>query len=127
MVVVKGWVFSGRGEGEFYINLYARNIRVKLGFIPFPGTLNIRIYDEYINEYKEAIAKAIPVIVEPPFVPGSKLGRALFYTAYLHDVKVYIVRPEITVYGFDVAEIVASFNLRQKFGLRDGDEVEIEL
>ncbi|MCE4617109.1 MAG: CTP-dependent riboflavin kinase [Desulfurococcales archaeon] len=127
MTTLKGLVFSGKGEGEFYINLYARNIRAKLGFIPYPGTLNVRILDEYTEKYQEAIMKIIPVIVDPPLIPGSKLGRAVFYTAYLHGVKVYIVRPEITVYGFDVIEIVAPFNIRQKFGLRDGDEVEIEI
>ena len=39
----RGVVFSGRGEGSFYVSIYARSFEEVLGFRPFPGTLNIRL------------------------------------------------------------------------------------
>ncbi|MEM4238834.1 MAG: DUF120 domain-containing protein, partial [Nitrososphaerota archaeon] len=44
-VVLEGRVFSGMGEGAYYISLpwYRDQIRKKLGFDPYPGTLNVNL------------------------------------------------------------------------------------
>ncbi len=124
-VTVRGTVFSGLGEGEFYVNLYARNIRRALGFTPFPGTLNIRIMPSYVDLLNERLRELKPVIVEPPRMEGIRLGRVYIFNAVLCDETVYIVRPEITVYKGDVVEIISKNYLRKKYKLEDGKIVEI--
>jgi riboflavin kinase len=44
--VLRGRVVSGLGEGQHYISRqgYLKQFREKLGFEPFPGTLNIKLY-----------------------------------------------------------------------------------
>ena len=45
---LNGKVVSGMGEGEYYMSLkgYTKQFKTKLGYIPFPGTLNVKLNDE---------------------------------------------------------------------------------
>ncbi|MCE4614793.1 MAG: CTP-dependent riboflavin kinase [Desulfurococcales archaeon] len=124
-VVVKGIIFSGLGEGEFYVNLYARSFRRALGVIPFPGTLNIRVIDEDVERLNNHLKKVDPVVILPPSISGLRLGKVYLFKASLFDIEVYIVRPEYTVYKGDVIEIISQEHLRRKYGLKDGDVVDI--
>jgi len=49
---MEGTVFSGLGEGAYYMSLdgYKEQFVKKLGFSPYPGTLNIRLDSRYIKE-----------------------------------------------------------------------------
>ena len=51
-VLIKGKVISGMGEGRYYTEQdgYIQQFKEKLGFIPFPGTLNVEI--EYVERNK---------------------------------------------------------------------------
>jgi len=44
-IFINGSVFSGFGEGAYYVTKggYREQFSEKLGFTPFPGTLNIRL------------------------------------------------------------------------------------
>ncbi len=123
----KGVVFSGIGEGEIFVSLYAKNIKAKLNINPYPGTLNIKILNN-IDEFNAALSRLNPIVIEPPEIPGTKLGRVLAYPAVLnYTVNVFIVRPEITVYKRNVAEVIAEVRLRDELNLSDGSEVTISL
>jgi len=61
----KGIVFSGVGEGEFFVNLYADNIKRTLGIVPYPGTLNLRIKDN-VESFNESLRSLRPIVIEPP-------------------------------------------------------------
>ncbi len=124
-ITVKGRVFSGLGEGEFYVNLYARNFRRILGFTPYPGTLNVRVVPEHVETLNKRLKEANPIIVPPPPIQGLRLGKVYLFKAFLFDITVYIVRPEYTVYKGDVAELISHEHLRNKYGINDGDIVEI--
>ncbi|MEB3862107.1 MAG: DUF120 domain-containing protein [Desulfurococcales archaeon] len=125
--VFRGTVFSGRGEGSFYVSIYARNIRKALGFTPYPGTLNVRIDEGLVGEYVSCLGKLEPVRIEPPRIPGARLGGVMAYRASLMGVESWIVRPDITFYRDDVAEFLAQVYLRKRLGLSDGDVVEFTL
>lgn len=124
-VKVRGKVFSGLGEGEFYVSIYSKSFKNVLGFTPYPGTLNIKI-DGDVSEIKRCLESG-GVKVEPPRIPGVKLGAVRVYPAWLRGVNVYVVRPDITVYKYDVLEIIANVYLRGLLNLSDGDEVEVEV
>ncbi|MEM4417606.1 MAG: DUF120 domain-containing protein, partial [Nitrososphaerota archaeon] len=44
-VILEGRVFAGFGEGAYYMSLsgYVSQMKEKLGFVPFPGTLNVSL------------------------------------------------------------------------------------
>ena len=55
-VRLAGVLVSGMGEGAYYMALdgYTRQFRSKIGYVPFPGTLNIRLQN---RAYKEAVRR----------------------------------------------------------------------
>ena len=123
-VVLRGRVFSGRGEGEFFVSLYAKNIARAVGYIPYPGTLNVALEPEYIPVARKVLNNRLAVIVEPPVKGFYKI---YLWRASVRGIEVHIVKPEATHYGDDVVEIIAPISLREALALNDGDPIEIVL
>jgi len=122
---ISGKVFSGLGEGKYYISQenYKNGLKSILGFEPFLGTLNIRISKKEL--YKMEIIRLKGRKYIPPFEKdGRVFGKVYVYNAELKGEKIGTIIPERTHYT-DVLEIVAKDNLRQKFNLKDGDVLEV--
>ncbi|MCE4624794.1 MAG: CTP-dependent riboflavin kinase [Desulfurococcales archaeon] len=122
-----GQVFSGRGEGSFYVSIYAKMFRKALGFTPYPGTLNIRLAPKYVDVFNDCLRLVPKIIVNPPPVEGAKLARVVVYPLYVNGLPAYGVKPEITVYKGDVVEVISDKYLRETLRLRDGDTVYVSL
>jgi len=122
----RGVVFTGRGEGSFYMSIYAKNFRTKLGFTPYPGTLNIKLIDN-IELYNNCVKMLPKIVIDPPKIEGARLARVIAYRVYINGVPAYAVRPEITVYKSDVVEIISDKHLRSLLGLKDGDVVHLSV
>ena len=125
LVCIKGIVFSGKGEGSEFIRLpwVKKQINEKMNFIPYPGTLNVKLSEEGIRA-KKLLRRANAVDIQP--VAGFCPGKC--YRAWLLDnVECAVVVPEVARYPSNVLEIVAPTSLRDKLNLRDGDEIEIKI
>jgi CTP-dependent riboflavin kinase len=120
-----GRVFSGKGEGEKFIRLpwVKRQIREKLGFSPYLGTMNIKLDEESVK-LKQELTRASGIEISP--VPGFCRGK-LFKACLLNGTACAVVIPEVSGYPEDVLEIIASTCLRQRLDLLDGDGVEIQI
>jgi len=121
----KGKVFSGSGEGAKFIKLpwVKKQILEKLGFAPYPGTLNIRLTENGVK-LKKLLKKAKSIEISP----SNGFCRGRCFNAYLMDnLKCAIIIPEIANYPEDIIEVIAPINLREKFQLRNGDLVEIKI
>lgn len=126
----EGTVFSGIGEGAFYVSIYTRKFLESLGFKPYPGTLNLKLNSSDVEAYKACIDSVEPILIEPPRIPGARLGSVYAYKAEvagLFEVEVYIVRPAITVYKADVVELLSPAHIRSALGLSDGDIVRFKV
>lgn len=128
---VTGVVFSGGGEGAFYVSIYARQFERVIGYRPYPGTLNLRLPEDDAHRLSECLSKANAMIVEPPRIEGAKLGGVYAYKARVYRGidywDAYIVRPMITRYKGDVVELIAVEYLRGLLGVKDGDRVLLEV
>lgn len=122
---VRGRVFSGRGEGSKFIELpwVKSQIKEKLGFTPYKGTLNIMLDGNSLN-VRKALKKAKPFIIAPE--TGYCRGKC-FKVSIMNSVEGAIVIPEIEGYQENILEVVAPVNLREKFRLKDGDIVEVSV
>lgn len=127
-IAFKGIVFSGLGEGSYYVKLYRRVLRDKIGFDPFPGTLNLRAVAIEDLKALERI-RSLPALEIKAFKDrGRSLGSARCYRVLIENrLRGVLIVPERTHYGKDVAEILAAEKLREKLGLKDGDIVTIEV
>ncbi|MCE4600582.1 MAG: CTP-dependent riboflavin kinase [Desulfurococcales archaeon] len=123
----KATVFTGLGEGAFYVSIYGKGFRHKLGITPYPGTLNARLADDDVEDFNKCLKSLEGTVIEPPEIPGVKLAPVMVYPAYINGIPVWIVRPQITVYKENVVEFVAEENLRELLNLQDGDLLRIIL
>ena len=121
---LRGTVFSGKGEGAKFIELpwVKKQMKQKLGFIPYPGTLNVRLAEDDAGELEATVMRAIEI--SPPTGFCRAICLRLCFMSY---PKCFIVIPRVAGYPRQVLELIAPVNLRERFGLRDGDVVVLEV
>lgn len=128
-VKLRGKVFSGIGDGSFYVSLehYRKQFKEKLGFDPYPGTLNLRL-DLCSIKNRRLLEKAAGIRIEPYSDRyRSYCGAKAFRVLIEGKIGGAIVIPEITRYGIDVVEVIAPVYLRGALKLKDGDTVCLEV
>lgn len=124
----EGTVVQGLGEGAYYLsqNGYVSQFKERLGFKPFPGTLNITLSSEEI-EKRLLLRQKKPLEIRG-FRKGNRtFGKIEAYRCALLGLPCAIVFPERSVHGLQVLEIVSIFNLRKKLGLHDGSKIRLEV
>ena len=99
-----------------------KQIEEKLGFVPYPGTLDVRITTESVKLKRALTGGAVNILPAKGFHRG-KCYRASFKT----ELMCALVVPEVAGYPENVAEIIGPENLREKFHLSDGDTVEVKV
>lgn len=127
---LNGYVFSGFGEGAYYVTKsgYREQFSEKLGFAPFPGTLNLRLRSSADIRARNEL-EALPGIIIKGFTNSERTyGDVKCFLAKVNDTADgAILMIHRTHYGKEVLEIIAPENLRKKFGLRDGDMVQLKV
>jgi riboflavin kinase, archaea type len=128
-LVITGTVFTGLREGSYYMSRdgYRKQFISKLGFEPFPGTLNLRVGKEDLENRK--ILDTYPFVYIEGFANENRTyGPAKCFRAMVNEeVKSAIVLPIRAHYGEDVVELIAPVSLRQQFKLNDGDKVRVRV
>jgi riboflavin kinase len=123
---LSGKVITGLGEGQYYISLdgYRMQFIEKLGFDPYPGTLNIKI-DAPSIEARKGISANIRI---SGFTSENRtFGSGSCFGVRIADIQGAIIVPERTHYPEDIIEIIAPVNLRKYLNLSDGSNVEVEV
>ena len=121
---IKGTLTSGSGEGAYYMSkkLYNLQFKEKLGFEPYPGTLNITIQEEYVPFIRECLISADKIEGKGDF------GDVLYIKATLNDkIKGALVFPLKTHHPPRILEFIAPVYIRQTLKLKDGDTVTLYL
>jgi riboflavin kinase len=126
-LVFLGKVFTGLGEGAYYVSLkgYVDQFIHKLGFKPYPGTLNIKLREKNIkNRYLLDALK--PVVINRFEGERRSFGPVNCFKTTVNGLgKCAVIEAHRTHYGDDVIEVISAYNLRRRLGLKDGDEVEV--
>jgi riboflavin kinase len=123
-VVFEGIVTSGLGKGAVFISIdyYKQEIKNKLGFDAYPGTLNLTLDEEQTNLLK----KTRPIRIESYKKDNRSFGGINCYKAKIKNIIGYIIVPDLTEHK-DTIEFIAPVNLKSKLKIKDGDKVKIEL
>jgi len=123
-----GVVCTGLGEGRYYITLdgYLQQFEQKLGFTPYPGTLNIELNPYSINTRKRLDA------MKEIHIEGFEDGVRTFGSAKCFKVKIdnahgAIVIPNRKNYPDNIIEVIAPVNLREHLRVDDESKVEVIL
>ena len=121
---IEGEVATGMGKGEFFLSqeFYTNEFKKNLGFVPFPGTLNIVVGEEHLDEINE-IKNSCENLIQP----DEEFGAVKYIEATLNDkVSGAIVFPAKTTHEENYLEFISENKLRDELGLEDGDIVLVE-
>lgn len=128
VIRLEGAVVSGLFEGAYYISKegYSKQIKDKLGFDPFPGTLNVMIKQGEM-EKRGRIERRNGVILEGFREEDRAYGAARCYRLTIGgEVEGALIVAERSSHEDNVLEIIAPVYLRRELGLTDGDMVTLE-
>lgn len=128
-LIITGTVFKGLGEGAYYVSLegYRKQFKEKLGFDPFPGTLNLRL-DSLNKEIKVKLNGFNGIEIHGFSNEKRTYGGAKCFKAKVNDtVEGAALIIERSHYGDDVLEVISPYNLRKEFKLKDGDKVSVKV
>lgn len=120
-----GYVTTGLGEGKYYLSLepYKKQIKEKVGFTPYAGTLNLKV-DPLKSEFFRSLLEQIQI--EGFSTKERTFGGIKCYPVTLHKTEAALLVPDRTNHAPDIIEIIASRNLRALLNLKDNDEVTIK-
>ena len=127
-VLLKGTLVSGMGEGAYYMSLkgYTKQFKSKIGYIPFPGTFNVKLGKK---EYIEAIRQfeGMDGIHIDGFSDGKRTyGWVKCFKAKLNSsYDCEFIRLERTLHDTSTIELISKSNLRKTANLSDGSKVTI--
>jgi HAD superfamily hydrolase (TIGR01509 family) len=123
---ITGTVETGRQEAAGFLGVpwVDEQLREKLGFCPFPGTLNLRLRDaESLETWRRLQSSIAPVRLASP---DTAFCDASCYPVLVNgEVPGAIVLPLVDDYYRDVVEVVAAEGLRMRFRLKEGDECSL--
>ena len=125
-IEVVGKVKSGLGEGRYYVSKkpYVTQFTEKLGIIPYPGTLNIKIDPEYESTLRQIRGRK-GIIIEGFSSDDRTYGAVKAFKCKIKDIDCALIFPYRSIYR-DVMEIISSDYLREKLNLKDDDTVKVE-
>jgi riboflavin kinase len=128
----EGSVVSGMGEGAYYMSLegYRKQFREKLGYQPYPGTLNLRLTDQIFMNARRELGKH-PSIFLDGFSDGTRTyGWVKCYRAAINDGAVdnaAVLVLERTHYDDSMLEVIAPMSIKQAAGIKNGDRVKVQV
>ena len=138
-VRLSGRVTSGMGEGSHYISLpgYMTQFRERLGYEPFPGTLNVELDEDSVRE-RARMDALDPVPIDGWETDDRTYGPAFCWPATVERTPpegtdaeryetVHVIAPERTHHGDDQLELIAPEKLRTELGITDGDHLTIHV
>ncbi len=124
----QGVAVSGMGEGAYYMSLprYKKQFIDKLGFEPYPGTLNIKLAEQaHINAKREL--DRCPAVFVDGFSDGKRTyGWVKCYHANINGkVDGALLILERTHHDDSVIEVIAPVRIKDVAKINYGDKVRV--
>ena len=123
-IVLNGDLVRGLGEGSYFMSIqhYQKEIKRKLGFNAYHGTLNLKVNKKQIDLLK----KIAPIKINGFKLKNKTFGGADCYMAKIKNINGAIIIPHLTKHK-DVIEFIAPVHIKTELNLKDGDKIKVEL
>ena len=123
-----GVAISGMGEGAYYMSqkFYKRQFMKRLGFEPYPGTLNVKLSEQvYVNAKKE-LDNHHSILIDG-FKNGNRsYGWVKCYPARINNsINGALLMLERTHHDYDIIEVIAPVKIKDSIGITDGDRISV--
>ncbi len=131
-ILVKGVVFSDLGRAGAFLGIdwVREGVRERVGFDPYPGTLNVRASGADLNRWEQVRQHGGRVVLPSP---DPAFCNAFLFAGCLEGwgsppgsrERIAVVVPEVEEYPADKLEIIAAVSLKQARSVRDGDQLTV--
>jgi riboflavin kinase len=120
-----GIIKTGIGEGEYYMKMdeYNKQFTEKLGFNPFPGTLNLELRGEEDIRARQSLSEMPGITIDGFKKDGRTFGSVKCFRADIEDLEGAVIIPSRTHHSADTIEVIAKEKIRNKLGLNKGNRV----
>jgi len=129
-IIIEGAVFTGLGEGAYYVTRkpYREQFIKKLGFDPYPGTLNLKLTSPYDAQLRRELEAYQGIEIAGFKNKNRTYGPVKCFPARINGKeKGAVVLALRTHYDSSVIEVIAPRCLRKVLKLRDGNKVKVEV
>ncbi len=126
-LALRGKIISGAGQGAYFtrIDWVRQQCHEKLGFEPYPGTLNLEISEDRLTtveflDQKKGIELASP---DPAFCDAK------VFPVTIGAMNGALIMPEekVRIHAKNIIEIIAPVHIKASLNVKDGDFVTIKL
>lgn len=123
--VLNGKVVSGVRKATYFTQLdwVQEQCMEKLGFRPYPGTLNVEISEESLHII-EALQKDQGIELIPPD-PEFCAARAMLLSVGSVSGAVIIPTEDVRVHGKNIVEVISPLKLKDALQVDDGDSLKL--
>jgi riboflavin kinase len=129
-VDLQGTLVSGMGEGAYYMSLkgYTNQFKSKIGYVPFPGTLNVRL-DKKVHQEAIKQFESLEGITVKSFSDGKRTyGWVKCFPAKLNNsINCQLIILERTHHDDSIIELISKICIRKSGKLKDGSKVTIKI
>ncbi len=124
-----GTVFTGIGKGAYYVGHpgYRTRMLDKLGYEPYPGTLNLKLHTLDEVRQRKRLRESKGVLIESFELNGERFSGLNCFAGVMNGRRVTLLIVEITRYDDSVIELISRVYLRGELGLKDGDRATVTI
>lgn len=127
---LSGVLVAGMGEGKYYMSLkgYTKQFAQKIGYVPFPGTLNVKLDKK---EHVESLRQLNNL--DGTKIDGFSDGKRTYgwvkcFACKLNDkVDAQLIILERTHHDLSTIELISKFEIRKKLALKSGSSISIKI
>ncbi|HKR74568.1 MAG TPA: DUF120 domain-containing protein [Candidatus Nitrosocosmicus sp.] len=146
LILFKGKIVTGMGEGAYYMSLegYKKQFHEKLGYEPFPGTLNVKLEDKHFMISRRDLIKHPSIHIEGFKNSDRTFGWVKCYAATIiqdsnvseglnsnvNEIKerdVHVLLLERTHHDNSLIEVIGPQSIKEISNLKNGDDVIISI
>jgi CTP-dependent riboflavin kinase len=126
-LIIAGKIAGGAGEGAYFtqINWVQKQCQERLGFKPYPGTLNLEISREYLPII-ESLNREVGIDL---ISPDPKFCNAKAFPVSLGNISGALIMPDekVRIHAKNIVEIIAPVNIKASLNVSDGDLISIAI
>ena len=127
---LNGKIVSGMGEGKYYMSLkgYTKQFKTKLGYIPFPGTLNVKLNDEKYIQAISDLSQHAGIKIDS-FSDGKRtFGWVKCFSGRINNkIECELIILERTHHDKSIIEFISKNYIRKSLKVRDNSSISIKI
>jgi riboflavin kinase len=129
-VELEGILVSGMGEGAYYMSLkgYTKQFKSKLGYVPFPGTLNVKLQEKKYIDAMQQFTTLDGILIDGFSDNKRTYGWVKCFQATLNDkIDCQLIILERSHHDASIIELISKVCIRKAAKLNDGSKLTIKI